>query len=199
VWPRAKREFRKAFKAAITALDPEVRQADECALIARFTGSPGLAEAETVLLFVGALPDEVRTIELFSLAYEMRKTVFCPRVDRPGGRLSLHKVTDPAKDLVPGILGIPEPRLDLPEVPPAEVDWALIPGLGFDERGFRLGRGAGLYDRLIPLLRADAICWALCFDCQLVHRLPTEPHDQPLNGVSTPLRDVRGPRATQSF
>ena len=58
------------------------------------------------------------------------------------------------------MLGIPEPRPDLPEVPPAAVDWALVPGLAFDERGFRLGRGAGYYDRLIPLLRPDAICWA---------------------------------------
>ncbi len=95
--------------------------------------------------------------------------------------------------------GIPEPRPDLPEVPPAAVDWALVPGLAFDERGFRLGRGAGYYDRLIPTFRRDAICWAVCLTCQLIDRVPVEPHDVPLNGVSTPSRDVQGARSAQSF
>ncbi len=123
----------------------------------------------------------------------MKKDVLCPRVDRRARRLSLHRVADPAAELSPGVLGIPEPRPDLPEVTPAAVDWALVPGLAFDERGFRLGRGAGYYDRLLPLLRPDATCWALCLSCQLVsataRRAPTTRRS---NGVSTPERDVRG-------
>ena len=181
-------------KATIAALDPGERRAQEDALIARFSGLPGLAEAGSVLLFVAALPEEPRLRELFSLVYAMKKIVFCPRVDRRGRRLSLHRVADPASDLSPGVLGIPEPRPDLPEIAPAAVDWALVPGLAFDERGFRLGRGAGYYDRLLPRLRPDATCWALCLSCQLLCELPVEAHDAPLNGISTPERDVRGCR-----
>jgi 5-formyltetrahydrofolate cyclo-ligase len=181
-------------KAWIAALDPGERRAQEDAVINRFSGLPGLAESRTVLLFVAALPEELRTRELFSLVYAMKKIVLCPRVDGRGRRLSLHRVADPAADLEPGVLGIPEPRSGLPEIAADAVDWALVPGLAFDERGYRLGRGAGYYDRLLPLLRPDATCWALCLSCQLVRELPVEAHDAPLNGVSTPGRDVRGIR-----
>lgn len=70
----------------------------------------------------------------------------------------------------------------------------LVPGLAFDEQGYRLGRGAGHYDRLLPRLRPDTVCWSLCLSCQLIPRLPIEPHDRPLNGVSAPGRTVLGAR-----
>jgi 5-formyltetrahydrofolate cyclo-ligase len=195
----SKADLRRGMKATIAALDDRERRAQEDSLIARFSSLPGLAEARSVLLFVAALPEEPRSHDLFSLVYAMKKIVLCPRVEKRGRRLSLHRIADPAVDLSPGVLGIPEPRPDLLEVGPAAVDWALVPGLAFDERGFRLGRGAGYYDRLLPLLRPDATCWALCLSCQLVRELPVEAHDAPLNGVSTPEREVRGIRGCQSF
>jgi 5-formyltetrahydrofolate cyclo-ligase len=191
----SKAVLRRVMKATIAALDPDARQAQEDALLSRFSSLPGLAEAGSVLLFVAALPEEPRCRDLFALVYAMNKMVLCPRVDRRGRRLSLHRIADPASDLRAGVLGIPEPRPELPEVDPATVDWALIPGLAFDKQGFRLGRGAGYYDRLLPLLRHDSTCWALCLSCQLVCELPVEAHDAPLNGVSTPERDVRGCRS----
>ena len=55
-----------------------------------------------------------------------------------------------------------------------------------------MGRGAGHYDRLLPRLRSDTVCWALCLSCQLIPRLPIEPHDRPLNGISAPGRHDPG-------
>jgi 5-formyltetrahydrofolate cyclo-ligase len=195
----SKADLRKGMKATIAALDPALRRAEEDALITRFSTLPGLNEAGSVLLFVAALPEEPRTLEFFLLAYEMKRTVLCPRVDRRLRRLSIHRISDPASELIPGVLGIPEPRPDLPEVDPTTIDWALVPGLAFDEQGFRLGRGGGYYDRLLPLMRPDATCWALCLSCQLVSELPVEAHDAPLDGISTPERNVRGLRTNQSF
>ena len=86
-----------------------------------------------------------------------------------------------------GTLGIPEPRRDRPEVAPAEVDWVLVPGLGFDAECFRIGRGAGHYDRLLPTLRPDIPRWSLCLSSQWVEALPVEPHDQRLDGVADRL------------
>ena len=106
-------------------------------------------------------------------------------VDRAAHRLRLFRVTSPEDDLEPGILGIREPRPHCPEVDPAQVDWALIPGLAFDRQCYRLGRGGGHYDRLLPLMRPDALCWGMGFSCQIVAGLPVEPHDVPLSGVAT--------------
>jgi len=190
----AKAELRHAFKATIAGLDPTFRRAQDTALVGRFRQLPGLSEAGTILLFAPAFPEEPPMVELLSSAFEMKKDVYLPRVDKPARRLRLCRVADPAQDLCPGAMGIPEPRPDLPEVSPKAIDWALVPGLAFDEHGFRLGRGAGYYDRLLPMLRPQAICWALCLSCQLVRRLPVEAHDMPLSGVSTPERDVFGLR-----
>jgi 5-formyltetrahydrofolate cyclo-ligase len=190
----SKRELRLVFKARIAALSSGERNRQEQALSEQLAGLPGLGAARTVLLYVAALPEEPRTIDLFSHAYAMNKRVVCPRVDRATRSLRLFEVSHPTTDLHPGALGIPEPSEHLPEVQPAAIDWALVPGLAFDCRGFRLGRGAGYYDRLIPMFRSDAICWAVCLSCQLVSELPVEPHDQPLDGITAPETAVRGLR-----
>ena len=190
----SKAELRRAIKAAIAGLDPALRQAEDEALVGRFGQLPGLSKARNILLFVPAFPEEPPMLELFSSITKLKKNIHFPRVDKPARRLKLYRVADPAQDLLPGALGIPEPRPGLPEVSPEVIDWALVPGLAFDELGFRLGRGAGYYDRLLPMLRPQAICWALCLSCQLVYRLPVEAHDAPLSGVSTPEREIFGLR-----
>jgi 5-formyltetrahydrofolate cyclo-ligase len=180
--------------AAISALDPAQRRAEERSLIAAFPDLPGFAAADTVLLYVKAFPEEPETRELLACALDARKQVLCPRVDRAARQLRLHALSHPETQLRPGVLGIPEPRADLPEVSPESVDWVLVPGLAFDERGYRLGRGAGHYDRLLARLRSDAVCWAFALGCQLVPQLPVEPHDQPLDGITAPDRVIRGAR-----
>jgi 5-formyltetrahydrofolate cyclo-ligase len=188
----AKRQCRRSIIAAIAALDPPDRSAQEAALVEAFWRLPGWTEAETVLLYVSAFPEEIRTAPLLSIAYDAGKRVILPRVDRVGGRLRLHRVVDPRRELSPGVLGIREPDAGLPEVAANAVDWVLVPGVAFDDRGYRLGRGAGHYDRLLPAMRPDCVCWALGLNCQLVPCLPVEPHDVALDGVTTPGRTIRG-------
>lgn len=189
---RTKRQWRRAILAAIATLDAGDRHAQEAALVAAFPELPGWAEARTALLYVSAFGEEIRTSPLLSMAYEAGKRVILPRVDRSEHRLRLHAVGDLQAELRPGVLGILEPLPGLPEVAAESIDWVLAPGVAFDDRGYRLGRGAGHYDRLLPRMRPDCICWALALDCQLVPALPVEPHDIALDGITTPHRTVRG-------
>jgi 5-formyltetrahydrofolate cyclo-ligase len=74
----------------------------------------------------------------------------------------------------PGHYGIPEPRgasVDL-----ASIDVVVLPGLGFDAQGVRLGYGAGYYDRLMPRM-PRALRVGIGFDEQLVPTLPFGSHD----------------------
>ena len=187
-----KRQWRRSILAAIATLDADDRHAQESLLVDAFAGLPGWAEARTVLLYVSAFTEEIRTAPFLSMAYDAGKRVILPRVDRSERRLRLHAVTDLRSELTPGALGILEPRASLPEIPADAIDWALIPGLAFDERGYRLGRGAGHYDRLLPGMRFDCVCWAVCLSCQVVPSLPVEPHDVPLEGIAAPHRTIRG-------
>lgn len=185
-----KRAMRRSIIASILALDPVQRSVEEARLTDEFTRLPGFASAGTILLYVKAFPEELDTRRFFVDALANAKRVLCPRVDRGKHVLRLFEIRSLTSDLEPGILGIPEPRLSCPEVQPTDVDWALIPGLAFDRSCYRLGRGGGHYDRLLPRMRADCRRWSIGFDCQLVDRLPIEPHDAPVDGVSFPSQII---------
>ncbi|MFO0954897.1 MAG: 5-formyltetrahydrofolate cyclo-ligase [Isosphaeraceae bacterium] len=184
-----KRTLRREAVTRILALDAAVRAAEEARLCELFPGLPGLDGASSVLLYVHAFPEEIDTAPMLAWVLGSGRRLVLPRVDRRARALRLYPVADLEADLRPGTLGIPEPRRDLPEVPPGEVDWVLVPGLLFDPRGYRLGRGAGHYDRLLPQLRPGVPRWAYCLDCQWVDELPVEPHDVPLDGVLSAGRE----------
>lgn len=193
--PRSqKRRLRRELVRRILDLAPADRAREESALVDRFAELLALGGAPTVLLYASAFPEEVDTRPFLERALSEGKRLLLPRVDRDARMLRLHEVKDLAADLIPGVLGIPEPNPASPEIDPAEVDWVLVPGLAFDGDANRLGRGAGLYDRLLPTLRPRVPRWAVCFDVQWVDRLPVEPHDAPLDGVISPSRTVIRPR-----
>jgi 5-formyltetrahydrofolate cyclo-ligase len=60
-----------------------------------------------------------------------------------------------------------------------------VPGVLFDRRGFRIGRGGGYYDRFLAAL-AGGVRIGLIYDEFLVDRVPTEDHDVPVDAVITP-------------
>ena len=188
--PTRKRAIRRAMIARILALGPGDRRVQEAILADRLPDLPGFRSAATVLLYVSAFPEEIATGPMLRQVLGRGQRLVCPRVDRARRRLGLFRVDDPDRDLVPGTLNIPEPRPECPEVAPEAIDWVLVPGLAFDDRRYRIGRGAGHYDRLLPSLRPDAPRWALILDCQWVEMLPTEPHDVSLDGVLSPGKVV---------
>jgi 5-formyltetrahydrofolate cyclo-ligase len=186
-----KRLLRREFVERILGMDPDQRRGEEHALVERVADLPGFRGAKTVLLYMSAFPEEIGTGPVLQLAKSADKRLVFPRVDRVAQRLVLFEIVDPSSDLVPGTLGIPEPRPGLAEVAPAEVEWALIPGLGFDDRAFRLGRGRGHYDRLLTQIPSQTQRWAIALTPQGVTELPTEPHDQPVSGILFADRIVR--------
>jgi 5-formyltetrahydrofolate cyclo-ligase len=191
---RAQKErLRRETRQRILALERGERRGQEDRLIRDVADLPGFGNAETILLYLNAFPEEIVTRPLAEDVLSTGRRLACPRVDRASGGLTLHRVRDLA-DLAPGTRGILEPSSSAEELAPEQVDWALIPGLAFDERCFRLGRGAGHYDRLIPTLRASSHKWAIALDVQVVGQLPVEPHDQPVHGLLTPSRCMFIPR-----
>jgi 5-formyltetrahydrofolate cyclo-ligase len=64
-----------------------------------------------------------------------------------------------------------------PVIPTMEIDVFLVPGLAFDRRGTRLGRGGGFYDRELSARRSDALSVGVTVDSRLREALPVETHD----------------------
>jgi 5-formyltetrahydrofolate cyclo-ligase len=109
-----------------------------------------------------------------------------------GGRMVVPRVEAPrivAVELVPGEdarvsrFGIREPAG--PEVEPAEIDLVLVPGVAFDRSGRRLGYGAGYYDQFLTRVSPGTPLVGSCFSVQIADRVPSEPHDRPVDVVIT--------------
>ena len=89
--------------------------------------------------------------------------------------------------LTPGRHGVLEPmgpRLGPTAIGTADV--VVLPALGVDRRGVRLGRGGGYYDRALLHVRPAAVLVAVVFDDEFVDELPVEPHDRRVTAVVTP-------------
>jgi 5-formyltetrahydrofolate cyclo-ligase len=64
-----------------------------------------------------------------------------------------------------------------------EIELAIIPGISFDKKGNRLGRGKGYYDKLLPLLSSYNI--GICYQFQAQESIPSEDFDKPMDEVWT--------------
>ncbi|MEI8312774.1 MAG: 5-formyltetrahydrofolate cyclo-ligase [Verrucomicrobiota bacterium] len=108
------------------------------------------------------------------------KQIALPRVF--GEDLQFHWVGRRA-ELQPGRFGILEPAADAGEAG-HDFELILVPGLAFDLRGGRLGRGRGYYDRFLSTARGLRV--GVCFEDQIVDEVPLEHHDLRMDFVVTP-------------
>lgn len=77
----------------------------------------------------------------------------------------------------------------------AAADVAFVPALAADQRGVRLGRGAGYYDQALLHRRPGVPVIAVLYAHELVDRLPAAAHDVPVDAVLTPQGVIELPRA----
>jgi 5-formyltetrahydrofolate cyclo-ligase len=142
-----------------------------------------------------ALKDELDIFIAWEAAWASGKTLALPRYV-PERRHYCAAVTSPQKrEFIKGAFGVLEPPADSPLLPLNRLDLVLVPGLAFDCRGRRLGRGKGFYDRL--LAEVTGIKCGVALDEQIVEQLPEEPHDIAMNFILTPTRwiEVKRPPA----
>ena len=93
-------------------------------------------------------------------------------------------------ELVPGSYGILEPPETLWNDPTRavkikQVDVVIVPGVGFDRQGHRLGNGQGYYDRLLERARADTLLMAPCYQSQIFDNIPVGPSDVHMHRIIT--------------
>lgn len=139
--------------------------------------------AAAVALYSPVL-NEVFTEQLFQAALAAGKKIAYPRVR--GCELDFVRVVDPG-DLAPGNFGVLEPTGD-ELVSPGTLDMVVVPGVGFDRRGGRLGYGKGFYDRGMHASGRPGCLVGLCFELQLLERLPAESHDVHMDIIITERR-----------
>lgn len=176
-----KTELRNLVRARKARLTPEALAAAESRLSDAVLSLGTYKDARTILCYA-SLSDEVPTLRLIQQMAESGRQVILPTVVSPT-ELQLRLYTGPEDLEIRGRYHIPEPTGPLFE-DYAAIDLALIPGMAFDSTGNRLGRGKGYYDRLLthPAFRTIHKV-GICFDFQCIDRVPTAPHDCPMDSV----------------
>ena len=135
---------------------------------------------------------EFETGDFIADALAQGKTLALPRVERDSRVLQLHQVRDPARQLVAGVWGIPQPRADLcPLVSASQLDFVLVPGVAFTRHCERLGYGGGYYDAFIRALARRPPLVAAAFSLQILPALPVSESDQSVDCVVTENAEYR--------
>ncbi len=180
-----KRELRQKLRALLKTLpDAEGGAASlrACALLRQ----QSVWKSARAVLFYAPIAGEIDLSPMLEEGLREGKAISLPRFVRETGAYDAFQIRDVAGDCAPGKLGIPEPTAQCARFPLKRLDLVLVPGVGFDVAGCRLGRGQGFYDRL--LAHVSGIKCGVAFDQQLVERIPWEQHDVRMNCILTPTR-----------
>ncbi|MDD2550135.1 MAG: 5-formyltetrahydrofolate cyclo-ligase [Bacteroidales bacterium] len=152
---------------------------DSAKIFSKTEGLEAFKQAKTVLAY-WSMPDEVCTHQ-FVKKWHKEKTILLPLV--VGEVLEL-KVFSGMQTMVVGpSFGILEPQNGA-NYKNEPIDFAIIPGVAFDASGNRMGRGKGYYDKLLN--KNVILKVGVCFNFQMVEKVPTDSFDIPMDMVVTP-------------
>jgi 5-formyltetrahydrofolate cyclo-ligase len=192
------REARRRLRRLRTALPRGTRLAAERAILAALERLPLLKRGARVALYL-PMRGEVDVRPSIAAAWRRGVRVYVPRiVHRRRGRMVFVAWT-PDGPRMRNAFGIEEPAAMKDRRSAAGLDTVVLPVVGFDARGHRLGMGAGFYDRALRR-RLDATRpWrrprlvGVAFACQELEAIPVSPWDVRLDLIVTE-RGVRRPR-----
>jgi len=178
-----KKALREQLREVLTSVTPaqlHERSHRACAL---FADTPEYRHAEIIMLFL-SLPTEIDTTPLVLRAWRDRKRVLAPKVSFEQRRILPIEIGSLSDDLFESPLGIREPAKGVP-IPMADIDLVIVPGLGFDHSGNRIGRGRGFYDRFLAHSDWKGTSCGFAFEAQVVDQVPFAEHDMQVDMLVT--------------
>ncbi len=152
-----------------------------------------LARRAKQIALYAALSYELPTRPLFDAVVEKTGAALLPRTADPLG-LEFFAVAR-WEDLRPGTFGVLEPRNDGTAVRLMPGDLVVVPGVAFDEDGYRLGHGKGYYDRTFAAELGDApTLVGFGYEFQIVDAVPHDHRDRQMDAIVTDrkVRDCSG-------
>lgn len=170
-----KREIRRSVRAEIKNLSLRERESLSAQIFNKIEAIPEVQGASVIALFA-SLHDEPQTTKAIE-HLSREKRVVLPRIK--GEDMDFYDI---AEGLCEGAFGIMEPTATTP-IKPSEIDLMIVPGVAFTREGARLGRGKGFYDKYLSREGFRAYTIGVCYPCQVLDELPTEPHDRTLDRV----------------
>ena len=172
-----KQEIRERVVKKLKEQDKEQRRIKSQKIKKKLFLHPEFKKAQSVMFYISER-FEVDTEDMIKDTQESGKKVVVPITNVNRKELIASLLVDYDKELTKGPYGILEPKSDFARpVPLKMIDLVVVPGIAFDKKGNRLGRGTGYYDRFLSKIPKDVLTIGLCFDFQIVDSVPTFSHD----------------------
>ncbi|MDP2905034.1 MAG: 5-formyltetrahydrofolate cyclo-ligase [Candidatus Omnitrophota bacterium] len=169
-----KRRIRSKILLKLKIQKEENRDRKSRALKAKLLRTKVFKKAKAIMFYI-SLGGEPDTSGMITAARSLGKIVMVPVCMKNKILIRPCLLEDSAKLRV-GPYGIREPALERP-VPLDNLDLVIVPGVAFDKKGNRLGRGKGYYDRFLAILSPKTATIGLAFDFQILPSVPVQAHD----------------------
>ncbi len=158
----------------------------------KFMGLPEYQRAKIAMWYIDCRSEtRTKTQLLEEVARGEKKIIvpYCTEDENGENKLGLWWM-ESLEEMVVGKWNILEPPKEMwgnpeKEVEPEDLDIIMVPGVGFDRKGGRMGNGQGYYDRLLEKARPDCPLVALCYESQLFDEILVAPHDVYMDKVIT--------------
>ena len=140
--------------------------------------------ANAVVIYLN-MRSEVKTGGLLNYLLAQNKVALAPVMNMKRRDLTPHRIIDAKKDLVLHPYGMYQPnKRTCPPFPVNQIDLIFVPGVAFDPKGYRIGYGAGFYDRFLPQC-PQAVWIGLAYEAQIVTDTFPQTWDVPLHQILT--------------
>lgn len=184
-----KNQLRRELKSRLAQIPPQERSEKSRKICGYLLESETFQSASVVMLFL-SLPHEVDTTPLILNAWQHGKSVVVPKVSWEQRHIIPVEITSLETGIQQDKMGLRNPVSGAP-VPFDDIDLVVTPGLGFDRRGNRLGRGGAYYDRFFSTHNIRAAKWGVGFSEQLCPEIPHNGHDVSMDAVVTEQEVIR--------
>lgn len=165
-----KRKLRLEFKDIRRNMKKSEKSKKDFAILDRLLGLSEYKNAEVVFTYVSN-DIEVDTKVFIQKALLDGKTVAVPRCTEGKIEMKFYVISS-LDDLEPGAFGVLEPKLENSnELTKYSNAVCILPGLGFDLQGYRLGYGKGYYDRFLANFKGKniGVCYNSCLKTLIPH------------------------------
>jgi 5-formyltetrahydrofolate cyclo-ligase len=145
-------------------------------------------QSDAVMFYV-AFGSEAQTQDCIARTIDSGRTAIVPIcVDGDGRQLLPSRLLDPQSELAVGSFGILEPKPEFRRpFPPEKINLIVIPGLAFDQNGYRVGYGGGYYDRFLARC-PQALSVGLAYEMQILECVFPAEWDVPIHRIVTENR-----------
>lgn len=183
-----KKTLRAQLRQTMMEIPPAALARASAAACELLVATPEFQAASTVMIFL-PLKHEIDTRTLALRAWQQQKIVTVPLVSYEQKHMIPVELRSLEESMNTDHYGVRTPQ-GAPH-PIETIDLVVMPGLGFDRHGHRIGRGLGFYDRFLAQKNFAGSSCGIAMEQQVVEDIPITQHDMPLNMLVTDRQVLR--------